>query len=418
MRKLIDFILLSVFLLSFQMNGYGQVCATDYIHQQLMVTDSNYRKQILNIESQVEAIFHSQENEKIQDSVFTIPVVVHVVHVGEPVGTGTNISDSIIYLAIDGLNNRFRNITGSGVDVEIEFCLANRDPSGNPTSGINRANGAILPNYQAHGISVIYNNCDAPSEQAVKDLSKWPTNEYYNVWVVNMLCQGFGGFAGYASYPNGSPYDGTIINAYYMNAASYILTHELGHGFFLYHTFNGDGGNVICPVDTACLVNGDFICDTPPHKQWDCGATNPCSGTGVWANSLFNHMSYCAITNRFTSGQKTRMRATAMAPPRKSLLISNGCSHTIPVPEIPEDEANSLIITPNPATNDFTIKFNQSFSGKGAIQIFNILGEKVFEDNYFYASKELTVNFNAGIYFVQLGLASKKFVKKIIILNN
>jgi hypothetical protein len=80
--------------------------------------------------------------------VYRIPVVVHVIHNGEAVGTGTNISDQRIQAQIAVLNEDFRRLPGTpgwnnhprGADVKIEFVLAKRDPNGNPTTGIVRWN--------------------------------------------------------------------------------------------------------------------------------------------------------------------------------------------------------------------------------------------------------------------------------------
>ena len=80
--------------------------------------------------------------------------------------------------------------------------------------------------------------------------------------MVNILCQGFGGFAGVAYFPNGGPNDGTVIVSSYMNGTNSLLAHELGHGFNLYHTFNGDGGNVSCPANNDCTIDGDKIFTT------------------------------------------------------------------------------------------------------------------------------------------------------------
>ena len=291
-------------------------CLTDYIHSNRMQTDSDYRKQILTLESQVEAITQNQENNKLSSALFTIPVVVHVIHLGESIGTGSNISDIQIQQAIVGLNSRFRNGNGLGADVELEFCLATKDPNGNSTNGINRVDGSNVANYSANGIAPTGNSCSGAVEIAIKDLSRWPVSDYYNIWVVSEICNG--GFVGYASYPVGGLYDGLVIVSTSMTSNSGTLPHEVGHGFFLYHTFNGDGGNISCPVDTNCLINGDRVCDTPPHKQGDCIATNPCTSDGVWDNSRYNYMSYCPLVNRFTQGQKDRIRATAIAAPRAS----------------------------------------------------------------------------------------------------
>ncbi len=79
--------------------------------------------------------------------VYRIPVV-HVIHNGEAVGSGSNISAVQIQSQIEVLNEDFRRKAGTpgwndhprGADVRIEFVLAKRDPNGNPTTGIVRWN--------------------------------------------------------------------------------------------------------------------------------------------------------------------------------------------------------------------------------------------------------------------------------------
>ena len=124
----------------------------------------------------------------------------------------------------------------------------------------------------------------APNANSVKDLSKWPVADYYNIWVVNKIYQTdcMGQWGGYANYPGSSAYNGTVIRSSSMSATSTVLPHELGHAFGLRHTFNGDANNTSCPLDSICTNQGDFVCDTPPHKQSDCGATNPCTTEGIW----------------------------------------------------------------------------------------------------------------------------------------
>jgi hypothetical protein len=80
--------------------------------------------------------------------ILTIPVVVHVIHNGDAVGSGENIPDGQVLSQVQVLNEDYRRMLGSpgyntnpvGADVEIEFCMAVVDPSGNPTNGINRSN--------------------------------------------------------------------------------------------------------------------------------------------------------------------------------------------------------------------------------------------------------------------------------------
>jgi len=323
-----------------------------------MQTDSLYRNQLLILDSQIEAKPQNQENIQSKSTLYNIPVVVHVIHIGESIGTGTNISDLQIQQAITGLNNRFRNVNGNGVDVELEFCLASIDPNGNATSGINWVNGTSISNYQTNGITPTGNPCVGGLETAVKDLSRWPTSDYYNIWVVSEICNG--SFVGYASYPVGGLYDGLVIVSTSMTSNSGTLPHEMGHGFFLYHTFNGDGGNVNCPLDNDCSVDGDHVCDTPPHKQGDCGLTNPCTSLGVWDNSRYNYMAYCPLVNRFTQGQKDRIRATAIIAPRAGLLTSQGCGVS-GTNEI--NNTNEFSIFPNPAQHEIHVNIDANLIG-------------------------------------------------------
>ena len=96
--------------------------------------------------------------------VLTIPVVMHILHLGEGVGEGTNISDEQVLSCIRNLNERFRADTAAmavytdyydnvvydveelslAIDSKIEFCLATRDPNNLPTTGINRYDCSTL----------------------------------------------------------------------------------------------------------------------------------------------------------------------------------------------------------------------------------------------------------------------------------
>jgi|GEM_PF-1346191 len=299
-------------------------CGFDGHHEYLMKTDLAYKagflkqKAILDSLKYAPAVWNRQ-----QGQLFTIPVVVHVIHLGEQIGYQTNIPDEQILGAIDGLNERYANINGAGVDIGITFCLANRDPNGCPTSGINRVDGSGIPGYKEEGITWD-GNCGV-DEHAVKDLSKWPTWEYYNIWVVNDIC---GEVAGYAYYPNGGEYDGAVVDIVSMKYDNVTLAHELGHGLNLKHTFSG--GEDDCPNNNDCLEDGDEICDTPPHRVNYCGNNNPCTSEGDWLNSRYNWMSYCfpsAEIGRFTPDQHQRILNALAVDPRASLLVSAGCAN-------------------------------------------------------------------------------------------
>lgn len=307
----------------------SSTCASSNYHKIKLQTDTAYLQRSMEYQKVIHN-YVQQEKAKALESgakvkqVYTVPVVVHVMHLGEAIGTGTNISDAQIQAAVAKLNASFRGTNGIGVDTEIEFCLASQDPNGCPSTGINRVNATSIPNYTAKGISY-YNTCGAADEYLLKDLSRWTAYYYYNIWIVNKIDCSTTTYTGYASPPNGSPYDGAVILASEMTGTSNALTHQVGHGFGLFDTYEGDFGGVTCPPNSNCATDGDQICDTPPHKQTDCGSSNPCSAAGNWDNSRYNYMSGCGALDRFTADQKTVMRSTFIGFPRALLLISKGC---------------------------------------------------------------------------------------------
>ena len=327
------FLLVSLFISPFIINaqnpsssaGEHKACGFDEHHAHLMKTNPAYKARFIRQKAVLDSVKHAPARPERQlNQVVTIPIVVHVIHLGEQIGYQTNIPDEQILGAIDGLNERYANMNGNGADMEINFCLANRDPNGCPTSGINRIDGSSIPDYTQEGITYGGDDCGA-DEAAIKDLVKWPTWEYYNIWVVHDIC---GDIAGYAYYPNGDEYDGTVIDIASMKYGVGTLAHELGHGLNLRHTFAGDGDGE-CPENNDCLEDGDEICDTPPHRRGNCGINN-CTTEGIWENSQHNWMSYChppVETGRFTQDQRTRVWNALSVEPRASLLLSQACSN-------------------------------------------------------------------------------------------
>lgn len=294
-------------------------CATDAYNAYRMSYDSSFKEMYLQQRQDARAasaVYRNADPNTTQ-SVIRIPTVVHILHMGEPVGSGSNIPDAQIFAAIQGLNDRFRGIIDSTPDIGIEFCLASRDPNGCPTNGITRTDASSVPLYANVGMS--YTNCGA-NEWDVLSLARWREDQYFNIYVVWQICSGALGYSmGMAAVPG----SGVVLTMSMMSYGSNTLTHECGHALWLDHTHMGDAGNM-CPVDTNCLVDGDGICDTPPHRTNDCGAINPCSSTGVWGNSKNNYMSYCGNRIKFTPDQRTRMLAAANA--YASLQASPGCT--------------------------------------------------------------------------------------------
>lgn len=343
-------LLLSLFILnSFAILAQND-CATDYFFQKQM-EDNDFRTLYENIERQIyEQSVEGTYTRNDDGSVYTIPVVVHVMHKGEAVGTGSNISEAIIIRGLNHLNKAFSNTGASfssnpdntnaginGVDVGIQFCLAKQDPNGNATNGINRKQSTYSDlKYQETCGSGTQDNC-------IKAESFWDANKYLNVWLVNSICAKTGescGIAGYATLApaHGSATDGIVVEAKYWGSNadnSKIHVHEVGHYFSLFHTFEGG-----CS-ETNCYTGGDRVCDTPPDsstaaKRCDLDErANTCSNDSTSVNSVFttdvedmyeNYMDYGFqwCQNTFTQGQKDRMRM-ALTNVRSSLISSDGC---------------------------------------------------------------------------------------------
>ncbi|MBK9330087.1 MAG: hypothetical protein IPM95_12475 [Sphingobacteriales bacterium] len=170
---LLAFVLVSILKLNAQ-----SMCGTDEYDAYLKRTNPTYAAERQKMEQEIYSILknkHNNPNARITQNdcqpsgVFTIPVVFHVIHLGEPIGTGTNISNATITSSLANLNQRFRRIIGDGVDLEIQFALAVRDPSGNATTGINRVNGSSVPKYSSQGVH-LFDTLSADGIR-VKDLS-------------------------------------------------------------------------------------------------------------------------------------------------------------------------------------------------------------------------------------------------------
>lgn len=270
-----------------------------------------------------------------KDQLYTLPVVIHVIHTGTPVGAADNPTDADLQAMIQTLNADWRKAgaQSGGVDMKIQFQLASRDPNCNTTNGIVRVNGTALANYSSGGITVGGNPASA-DQVLVKNLSRWSNTDYINIWVVNKIDGSAtltGGFAYFAEY-NTAAIDGIVINAAYANGNAHTITHEMGHVFELYHTFYDNGFEDTCPRTDSCGFYGDLVCDTEGGRlEYSCSNTvNSCTGLAYQVADqqfgytvLNNFMNYTNCARMFTAGQKARVRATLLTF-RPGLINSQG----------------------------------------------------------------------------------------------
>ena len=305
-------------------------CGSSIFLDQATLADPTLLQQISTQNEAARVFFQNNAAPEFAGNVVTLPVVVHLIHFNGP----ENLSDAQVQLAIQRLNEAFANQgyydQGSGTNVPIRFCLATRAPDGSATTGINRV---------ASQLTVMTLEDD---DYAIKNLSRWDTKRYINIWVVRSICtQSLGcGIVGYASSPafHGAGNDGIVLEANYFNGAPATSSpgpHEMGHYLGLYHTFEGG-----C-LNDDCLSDGDHVCDTPPDQSTagiPCGQTvNSCTTdtqSGLNADlpdDTKNFMDYGDVACRhdFTAGQSARMDFFAQNT-RQSLLSSDGCGQPCP----------------------------------------------------------------------------------------
>ena len=272
------------------------------------------------------ALTQAINNPMKSNAVINVPVVFHVLHKGEAYGVASHITEEQVISALVDLNEHFSN--DYGANVGIEFCMAQVDPEGNPTNGIDYIDGCQFPDYCTEGIGYSFSGPGA-NEFDVKSATGWPNQQYYNIWLVWSIGNnfGFGGVQGYAWFPTTSVVDGIVQLS---NATGTVgtlksytnlnktLVHEMGHAFSLFHTFGSGTGS--CSPETNCLFQGDRVCDTPPQTQATFCTTGSCGFVSE------NHLDYLKqeCRNLFTEGQKTRMRASATVS-RANLIASNKC---------------------------------------------------------------------------------------------
>lgn len=347
--------------------------------------------------------------------VITIPVVVHVIHFGEPIGTGRNLSVAQIQSQIDVLNEDFRRLNsdiitvaaafrGASDDPLVEFCLAVQDEFGNPTTGIDR----WLGTQSSWDVATI--------ETDIKPISIWDRNKYLNLWTLEFGGSDIGTL-GYAQFPGGLANTDGIVMLY--NAfgrvgnlqPNYALgrtcTHEVGHWLNLKHIW-GD--------ESACAQD-DFCNDTPLQTVSSSGCqtfpvTDACSPSypGVMFMNYMDY-GYHQCRRMYTFDQASRIDATLFGS-RLSLQTSPGCNFTTGTQE--NILNSSITVFPNPSTGIFSILMNDQLKGS-ELKITNVIGAIIFISKISETMEIVNLSkFTNGVYFITItspyGVVSKKLV--------
>lgn len=322
MKKII---FLFYFLFPILLANAQEKCASYLLQEQLIQQKPKIEKTLK--ENQVKFQQFLQNQKITDDEVLIIPTVIHIMYAPQDsiYGQGSNISNHQIFSQLEVLNDDFRRFNADTIntpsiyksvssDTKIQFCLANKDPQGNLSTGINRVkyNASNSHNW-------IFGDLD------MKNLSRWNPDKYLNIWVVGNIT---GGILGYAPTPDlisDSTYsilqDGVTIAAEFFGSTALIhpdsshnitshrfflgrtLSHELGHYFNLKHIWgDGDCNSDDGIDDTPNCTGQAFRCPEPKPTQ--CGNIR----------MMENYMDYSddPCFNLFTEGQKQAMRATLM----------------------------------------------------------------------------------------------------------
>jgi hypothetical protein len=300
-----------------------------------------------------------QQGMKGMATTHTIPVIVHVIHGGENVGTYPNLSKAQINSQIGVLNNDF---AGTGLNVSqvpaafaslvancgITFSLALLDTLGNllPEPGIDRVN-YVTKGWQAPTVPSNSNLFQTYFNSTVKPNTIWDPSRYLNIWVSDKNSSM--DVLGYATFPAGSGLQGLFGGGTATDDGVWIwgkafgdtgtldskydegrtTTHELGHWLGLRHITG----------DASC--GNDYCGDTPQALTLNGGCPSyPLITCNNWPTGemYMNFMDYCddPCLYMFTHDQNARMQ-TAMTNGvfRKDLTASSAtlCSYVATKPE-------------------------------------------------------------------------------------
>lgn len=269
-----------------------------------------------------------------EPDVGVVPVVVHVVHHGEPIGVGHNLSTERIHAQIRILNEDFRRESGTpgfndhpdGGDARLEFVLASVAPDGSPTDGIVRTDATEVANPTPPGSLFDY----------YAYYGYWDPEHYVNVWTMPLAESTVDVLLGLATGPEtdlpgaerfepGEPAqaEGILINSAHFGPSDLAsahnlgrtLTHEMGHYFGLLHLWGGGdcAENDHC-VDTPAMTEALHGCPSPPPPG--------CDGTPVMVENYMNYTDD-ACMNTFTNDQIARIHYVLENSPRRRTLTSS-----------------------------------------------------------------------------------------------
>lgn len=405
-------------------------CGTVELERLLQQRNPNRLRQVTELNQRIRQVQSTAKLLRLSadETVYRIPIVVHVVHntASETIGGANNhnISDEQIRSQIEVLNEDYRRKPGTngyntsliGADAGIEFYLATTDPNGQLSNGITR-------HYYQKKSSFGVSDDDL---HLLSQIAYWPSDRYLNIWVTTLQ----NNYLAYTQFPSAADtlagldpttnelIDGSVVDYRVFGrqpstpySSLYLLgrtvTHEIGHWLGLYHP---DG-------DATC--GDDFVADTPPTDDLNQTAScrdlfSNCAGKRT-RELVENYLMYSpdACMNMFTAGQVARMRAVLMLSPRRARLIQSTAS------PLPEAEQLTINVFPNPATTDPSVDVQLKGTQSFEVDLFDAAGHQVRTTTYTNSPSTrvpLSVRgLSSGVYIVRVKTDSETVSKRLLV---
>jgi len=138
----------------------------------------------------------------VEEQVFNVPVIVHIVHDGESLGTGTNISLERVLSQLEVLNEDFNRLNADTVNTPTEFMDVAGRMNINFLPALVDEAGEMLAEPGVDRIDRNIMGFDAPAythvyfSSVIQPATFWNPDDYFNIWV----CDLSGGLLGVAPF--------------------------------------------------------------------------------------------------------------------------------------------------------------------------------------------------------------------------
>lgn len=306
-------------------------------------------------------------------------------------------------------------------NVGLQFGLARIAPSGASTPGYEIK---IVPDGTKYDA---LDGAKAAKFNASGGLDAWDNTKYLNIWVANIK-NGSSNIFG-LTVPPATPFYtipeyGITLNSYAFGVRSgtgetyfsnidkgRTLTHELGHYFYLLHTWGDDEG--------LCVSSGgkdDKISDTPMEGDATFGdPTFPRFDVCTPAGNGIMFMNYMDYTNDSSMYMFTKEQAAVInveiSPAGHSYSLTlnkylGDTQYNVPV---------DIRLFPNPTNGILTIRYDFTKNPMKHLEVYNILGQKMMEISDQNINSIDMRAWAKGLYFVHCYFEKETIKQKIIL---